>query len=72
MPAREVLVRIRVKLENEIRGLLRTFGVLFGKAAGGFAQRAPIQAEGFGGDLRNQPITDRGSYADLYASASSE
>jgi transposase len=37
---REVLVRIRVKLENEIRGLLRTFGVLFGKKAGGFARRA--------------------------------
>ena len=33
-------MRIRVKLENEIRGLLRTFGVLFGKAAGGFARRA--------------------------------
>src|SRR5215204_6023795 len=33
LAAREVLVRVRVKLENEIRGLLRTFGVLFGKAA---------------------------------------
>jgi transposase len=33
-------VQVRVKLENEIRGLLRTFGVLFGKAAGGFARRA--------------------------------
>ena len=40
LTAREVLVRIRVKLENEVRGLLRTFGVLFGKAAGGFARRA--------------------------------
>jgi transposase len=40
LAAREVLVRIRVQLENEIRGLLRTFGVLFGKAAGGFARRA--------------------------------
>ena len=29
--AREMLVRIRVRQENEIRGLLRTFGVLFGK-----------------------------------------
>lgn len=28
--ARETLVRIRVKIENEIRGLLRTFGVLSG------------------------------------------
>jgi transposase len=35
-----VLVRIRVKLENEVRGLLRTFGVVFGKKAGGFARRA--------------------------------
>ncbi|MEH2480098.1 AraC-like DNA-binding protein [Nitrobacteraceae bacterium AZCC 2146] len=40
LAAREVLVRTRVKLENEIRGLLRTFGVLFGKASGGFALRA--------------------------------
>jgi transposase len=36
---REVLVRIRVKIENEIPGLLRTFGVIFGKAAGGFTRR---------------------------------
>ncbi len=40
LTAREVLVRIRVKLENEVRGLLRTFGVLFSKRAGGFARRA--------------------------------
>ena len=33
-------MRSRVQIENEIRGLLRTFGVLFGKAAGGFARRA--------------------------------
>jgi transposase len=39
LAAREVLVRTRVKLENEIRGLLRTFGVLFGKKVGGFARR---------------------------------
>lgn len=40
--AREMLVRIRVKIENEneIRGLLRTFGVLFGKRVGGFTRRA--------------------------------
>jgi transposase len=35
-----MLVRIRVKIENEIRGLLRTFGVLFGKRVGGFTGRA--------------------------------
>jgi transposase len=40
LSAREVLVRIRVKLENQIRGLLRTFGILFGKAVGGFTRRA--------------------------------
>jgi transposase len=40
LTAREVLVRIRVKIENEIRGLLKTFGVLFGRSVGGFAQRA--------------------------------
>lgn len=38
--AREMLVRIRVRIENEICGLLRTFGVLFGKRVGGFAGRA--------------------------------
>jgi len=35
-----MLVRIRVKIENELRGLLRTFGVLFGKRVGGFTGRA--------------------------------
>lgn len=39
LAAREVLVSSRVKIENEIRGLLRTFGVLFGKSVGGFAKR---------------------------------
>lgn len=37
--AREMLVRTRVKIENEIRGLLRTFGVLFGKRVGSFTGR---------------------------------
>jgi transposase len=40
LSAREVPVRIRVKLENQIRGLLRTFGVLFGRNVGGFTRRA--------------------------------
>lgn len=31
LTSRDMLVRIRVKIENELRGLLRTFGVLFGK-----------------------------------------
>ena len=38
--AREMLVRIRAKIDNEIRGLLRTFGVIFGKRVGGFTGRA--------------------------------
>ena len=41
--AREVLVRSRVKIENEIRGLLRTFGILFGKMVGGLGA-APIKS----------------------------
>ena len=52
LSGREVLVRIRVKIENEIRGLLRTFGVLFGKTAGGFARRAQ---EIVAGDLDASP-----------------
>lgn len=40
LTARETLVRIRAKIENELRRLLRTFGVLFGKRVGGFAGRA--------------------------------
>ena len=40
LTAREMLVRIRVKIENELRGLLRTFGVLFGRRVGSFTERA--------------------------------
>ena len=40
LSARAALVGIRVRLENEMRGLLKTFGVLFGKCVGGFARRA--------------------------------
>ncbi|HEU4986094.1 MAG TPA: transposase [Rhizobiaceae bacterium] len=40
LPARDVLVGIRGKIENEIRGLLKTFGIMFGKKVGGFARRA--------------------------------
>lgn len=40
LTARKMLVRIRVKIENEFRGLLRTFGVLFCKRVGGFTGRA--------------------------------
>lgn len=40
LTAREALVGMRVRLENEIRGLLKTFGVMFGKRVGGFKRRA--------------------------------
>lgn len=40
LSAREAMVGMRVKLENEIRGLLKTFGVMFGKRVGGFKRRA--------------------------------
>lgn len=40
LTAREVLVRTRVRIENELRGLLRTFGVVFGKRVGSFTERA--------------------------------
>jgi transposase len=40
LAARQALVVIRGRLENEIRGLLKTFGVMFGKKVGGFTQRA--------------------------------
>ena len=40
LASRDVLVGVRVRLENQIRGLLKTFGVMFGKRVGGFARRA--------------------------------
>jgi transposase len=40
LTARSALVGIPVRLENEIRGLLKTFGVMFGKRVGGLMGRA--------------------------------
>jgi len=40
LTARDALVGMRVRLENEVRGLLKTFGVMFGKRVGGFKHRA--------------------------------
>jgi len=40
LSARDLLVGIRGKIENEIHGLLRTFGVMFRKKVGGFARHA--------------------------------
>lgn len=41
LTAREALVGMRVRLENEIRGPLRTFGVMFGKRVDGLAPVSP-------------------------------
>jgi transposase len=46
LTAREALVGMRVRLENEIRGLLKTFGIMFGKRVGGFTRRAEEIIEG--------------------------
>lgn len=40
LTSRDTLVSMRVRLENEVRGLLKTFGVMFGKRVGGFKRRA--------------------------------
>lgn len=40
LSARDVLVGTKGSIENEIRGLLKTFGVMFGKKVGGFTRRA--------------------------------
>jgi transposase len=40
LATRSQFVQIRCDLENQIRGMLRTFGILFGKKVGGFAKRA--------------------------------
>lgn len=46
LTAREALVGMRVALENEIRGLLKTFGVMVKKRVGGFERRAEAIIEG--------------------------
>ena len=40
LTARDALVGIRVRLENEIRGPLKSFGIMFGERVGGFMRRA--------------------------------
>lgn len=46
LTAREALVGMRVKMENEIRGLLKIFGIIFGKQVGGFRRRVEEIIEG--------------------------
>jgi transposase len=45
-------VRQRCEVDNQIRGLLKTFGILVGKAPGGLRKRA---AEIAGDELAHQP-----------------
>lgn len=40
LTSRGLLVGIRGDIDNQIRGLLKTFGILFGKKVGGFMKRA--------------------------------
>lgn len=40
LATRSQFVQIRCDLENQIKGVLPTFGILFGKRVGGFAKRA--------------------------------
>lgn len=40
LTARNTLVGMRVRVENEIRDLLKTFGIMFGRRDGGFKRRA--------------------------------
>lgn len=53
LAARSKLVEIRCDLENEIRGVLRTFGIVFGKRVGGFSKRAE---EIIAGELDASPM----------------
>ncbi|CAA7622208.1 hypothetical protein MTBLM5_450015 [Magnetospirillum sp. LM-5] len=50
--SRGLLVSMRGDIDNQVRGLQKTFGVLFGKAVGGFRKRA---AEIVAGDLIDSP-----------------
>lgn len=52
LTAGEALAGVRARLENEIRGLLKTFGIMFGKRVGGFKRRAE---EIIGGGLTVAP-----------------
>ncbi|WP_205961708.1 hypothetical protein [Pararhodobacter oceanensis] len=38
--AREALVGMRVRLENEIRGLPKTYGIMFGRQVGGSVMKS--------------------------------
>jgi transposase len=52
LASRALLVSMRGDIANQIRGLLKTFGVILGKPAGGFRRRA---AEVTAADLAESP-----------------
>jgi transposase len=52
LAVRTTLVRQRYEVDNQIRGLLKAFGILVGKAPGALSKRA---AEIAGDELANQP-----------------
>jgi transposase len=52
LAARTTLVRQRCEVDNQIRGVLKTFGIVIGKAPGGLRKRA---AEIAGDELAHQP-----------------
>ena len=52
LTSRGLLVGMRGDIDNQIRGLLKTFGIVFGKAVGGFRKRA---AEIVSGELAESP-----------------
>lgn len=56
LTARDKLVGMRVKLVSEIRVLLKTFGVMFGKRVGGFERRA---TQIIAGELAVAPDSNR-------------
>ncbi|MER9616312.1 hypothetical protein [Mesorhizobium sp. M0207] len=58
LSARDMLVGIRWKIENEIRGLLKTFGVMFGKKVGGFARCAEAMIEARGSFIERIRLVD--------------
>lgn len=57
LASRALLVAMRGDLDNQIRGLLKTFGVIIGRPAGGFRQRAR--------ELSTQDLADRPDLARL-------
>ena len=56
LTSRGLLVGMRGDIDNQIRGLLKTFGILFGKKVGGFMKRAQ---DLLSGELKTSPELSR-------------